>query len=225
MNFKYDCEVITDMLVLYKDDALSPKSRSIVEEHISHCENCKKNLDILLAEPEISEHNEKDADVQNEINIFSAFLGRVRKGRLAVFGVFAVLMLSMLSTWFGYDGVTEISGINSLDSPFFVLGIILCVFGIWFDFKLPKTRLITGCLGGILLLFSEIYSLALYACGSTWGISIFIFNFSFVSFSFKNFVSALSSVHAGFYISLILTVVFIEAFIIFSRRINVFKSK
>lgn len=39
------CEVVRDLLPLYADDAVSPDSRALVEEHLSGCEACRKELE------------------------------------------------------------------------------------------------------------------------------------------------------------------------------------
>ena len=38
---QYDCQIIQDLLPLYKDGVCSAESRKIVEEHLSTCENCR----------------------------------------------------------------------------------------------------------------------------------------------------------------------------------------
>ncbi|MBR4732075.1 MAG: zf-HC2 domain-containing protein [Lachnospiraceae bacterium] len=44
---KYECEVIQDLLPLYKDSACSVASALAVQEHLNECEKCKKFLDQL----------------------------------------------------------------------------------------------------------------------------------------------------------------------------------
>ena len=44
---KYNCDLISDLLPLYKDDICSESSRKIVEEHIAECPDCKKILNSL----------------------------------------------------------------------------------------------------------------------------------------------------------------------------------
>ncbi|MEG0979356.1 MAG: zf-HC2 domain-containing protein [Oscillospiraceae bacterium] len=39
---KYDCALIQDILPLYIDDALSTKSKDIIDEHLSECSDCKR---------------------------------------------------------------------------------------------------------------------------------------------------------------------------------------
>ena len=44
---KYNCDLISDLLPLYKDDICSEASRKIVEEHLAECPDCKKMLNSL----------------------------------------------------------------------------------------------------------------------------------------------------------------------------------
>ena len=44
---KYNCDLISDLLPLYKDDICSESSRKIVEEHLAECPECKKMLNSL----------------------------------------------------------------------------------------------------------------------------------------------------------------------------------
>ena len=62
MKMKYDCDLISDLLPLYKDDICSPSSKKIVEEHLSECSSCKKLLadmsDVTIDEEIVKERNE-----------------------------------------------------------------------------------------------------------------------------------------------------------------------
>ena len=44
---KYNCDLISDLLPLYKDEICSEASRKIVEEHLAECPDCKKILNSL----------------------------------------------------------------------------------------------------------------------------------------------------------------------------------
>ncbi len=59
---KYNCDLISDLLPLYKDDICSETSRKIVEEHLAECPDCKKILnslnDITIDEKIIKEKEE-----------------------------------------------------------------------------------------------------------------------------------------------------------------------
>ena len=45
---KYDCEVIRDLLPLYADRACSERSRTMVEEHLQECPDCRRMASMLL---------------------------------------------------------------------------------------------------------------------------------------------------------------------------------
>lgn len=44
---KYNCDLISDLLPLYKDEVCSESSKKIVEEHIAECPDCRKILNSL----------------------------------------------------------------------------------------------------------------------------------------------------------------------------------
>ena len=44
------CEVVRDLLPLYADDAVSPDSRALVEEHLSGCDACRRELETCRTE-------------------------------------------------------------------------------------------------------------------------------------------------------------------------------
>lgn len=47
---KITCSIIEDLLPLYAEDILSDDSVTLVEEHLSECQNCRRHLDALRAE-------------------------------------------------------------------------------------------------------------------------------------------------------------------------------
>ncbi|MCR5327660.1 MAG: zf-HC2 domain-containing protein [Saccharofermentans sp.] len=62
MNMKYECDMISDLLPLYKDEICSEASRKIVEEHLAECPDCQKILnslnDITIDEKIVKEKEE-----------------------------------------------------------------------------------------------------------------------------------------------------------------------
>ena len=38
------CDIIKDLLPLYHDEVCSDDSKTMIEEHLSHCENCRNEL-------------------------------------------------------------------------------------------------------------------------------------------------------------------------------------
>ena len=78
---KYNCDLISDLLPLYKDDICSEASRKIVEEHLAECPDCKKILnslnDITIDEQIVKE---KDEVIGSQAKFFkrkSAFAGSI----------------------------------------------------------------------------------------------------------------------------------------------------
>ena len=88
---KTDCEVIRDLLPLYADNACSTKSRTLVEEHLQECPDCRELVSrILKTEIEDTLHSEKESVIEYGVRQFrrrSAIVGS------AVSGVFLVPVL------------------------------------------------------------------------------------------------------------------------------------
>ena len=78
---KYNCDLISDLLPLYKDEICSEASRKIVEEHIAECPDCKKILN-SLNDATIDEKivKEKEQVIDSQAKFFkrkSAFAGSI----------------------------------------------------------------------------------------------------------------------------------------------------
>ena len=58
---KHNCEVVRDLLPLYHDGVCSKKSREMVEEHLTECEACKKELEEIKKEVSVPNASKKDA--------------------------------------------------------------------------------------------------------------------------------------------------------------------
>lgn len=71
---KVSCDVIKDLLPLYYDNVCSSDSRKMVEEHLSECCNCKKELNNIGTEinlpKETIEQNLKDSNAIKNIAVF-----------------------------------------------------------------------------------------------------------------------------------------------------------
>lgn len=68
---KITCEVIKDLLPLYHDGVCSDDSKRMIEEHITECSECKKNLEGMDSEIYIQTHieeNMEDAKVMKKIS-------------------------------------------------------------------------------------------------------------------------------------------------------------
>ena len=65
---KISCEVVKDLLPLYKDGVCSEESKVLVEEHLSKCEECRKLLDNMNIELDIDYQKsnlEEGIDLEN----------------------------------------------------------------------------------------------------------------------------------------------------------------
>ena len=47
---KISCDVVKDLLPLYKDEVCSEKSKELIENHLTECEDCRRYLDALNSE-------------------------------------------------------------------------------------------------------------------------------------------------------------------------------
>ena len=56
---KYNCDLISDLLPLYKDDICSEATKKIVEEHLGECPSCRK----MFADMSDVTIDEKIADI------------------------------------------------------------------------------------------------------------------------------------------------------------------
>lgn len=92
---KITCEVIRDLLPLYIDEVCSPDSRSLVEDHLRTCEDCRRLLEKMGEDCRIS----GEAAQQEETvikNMAAGWKKSVRKNFLkgAVLAVAMVLLLA-----------------------------------------------------------------------------------------------------------------------------------
>ena len=91
---KYECEMIADLLPLYKDGVCSPASIRAVEEHLTECPDCRDlldRLDDIRIDDEIA--RERDEVIESQSRFFR------RKSALAgaiIAAVFAVPVLICL---------------------------------------------------------------------------------------------------------------------------------
>jgi predicted anti-sigma-YlaC factor YlaD len=62
---KTSCEIIKDLLPLYYDGVCSNESKTLVEEHLAECDNCKAELssmgEIIPIRNEVQNMNEAEA--------------------------------------------------------------------------------------------------------------------------------------------------------------------
>ena len=71
---KISCDVIRDLLPLYVDEVLSNDSKTLVDEHIEECENCRDELKKLSGD---EVHSCAVNQIENK-NIYDS-LNKIRK--------------------------------------------------------------------------------------------------------------------------------------------------
>lgn len=95
---KYLCEVIRDLLPLYKDQVCSEESKKIVEEHLRECETCKADYDKMCTEFTcISEDSSEQETREELISFFKTVEKRLSFRHIILFwSVILALMLLYL---------------------------------------------------------------------------------------------------------------------------------
>ncbi len=82
---KISCDIIKDLLPLYKDEVCSQKSRDMVEEHLPECEECRTYLEAMYQELPPVTSSWKDNTGENnssdniDIDIETAFLKKISR--------------------------------------------------------------------------------------------------------------------------------------------------
>ncbi len=104
---KYECDMIEDLLPLYKDNACSAGSRKAVEEHLNECPKCKRMLE-ELNDTAIDEMivKEKDSVIDSQSKFFkrkSALIGGIFAAIFAI-PILVCLIVNLATghalTWF-----------------------------------------------------------------------------------------------------------------------------
>lgn len=211
---KYDCDLIRDVAVLYHDHALSPKSEQIVAEHLAECAPCRDYY-TQLDEPKTAF---PVLPAELPAVDFAHKMRRYRTIQSILFGLTVLVMLSTLLPWFGYSGVTEISGAGLFHHPSAIAGLALLLFGIWYGFRKRATRLICGGTGWALLIVAETLEFLTIPQGSTVGISIGIFSYNVPQFSGISLAESIQYTLPGFYVGFAATVAIGILFLLFVRR-------
>ena len=95
---KIPCEIIRDLLPLYKDDICSEKSRNAIEEHIKECESCRKYLKKM--EGEIPIGTDRIESTDEEWKGFREFSEKVsgKLNRRIVMACGVVFLICMMLT-------------------------------------------------------------------------------------------------------------------------------
>ncbi len=83
------CETIGDLLPLYYDHVCSEDSRRLVEEHLTTCANCKRELELMASEIHVENQIE-------DINAIKNISKHWKNDKLKAF-LIGILVLSILS--------------------------------------------------------------------------------------------------------------------------------
>lgn len=85
-----NCELIKDLLPLYADGICSGESRKMVAEHIASCDECRKELEMMQTEINITEQ------IDTDIKAIKKIKRKIRIGKIitAVIAVIAAYLLS-----------------------------------------------------------------------------------------------------------------------------------
>ena len=95
---KIPCEIIRDLLPLYKDDICSEKSRNAIEEHIKECESCRTYLKKMEGEIPVETDKIEGTDEEwKEFREFSEKVSRKLNGRI-VMACGVVFLICMMLT-------------------------------------------------------------------------------------------------------------------------------
>jgi hypothetical protein len=98
---KINCNIIKDILPLYVDGVVSDDTKEMVEEHLEHCEECKKEIDLMKQELYIP--------VEKEASFIKNFKKKWRNKKIIISGLSIILtgliLLGTFSFIFHYDRV------------------------------------------------------------------------------------------------------------------------
>ena len=112
------CDVIRDLLPLYKDDVCSDESRKLVENHLNICEACSRELEDMSNELEIKIEENLDTNLIKKIS------KSLKKDKRAAFenGVLITLFCAIVINIISYNLIgTTILDDGTLQEPFFLI--------------------------------------------------------------------------------------------------------
>lgn len=97
---KTSCNIIYDLLPLFKDDICSEESKNMVKEHLKNCEICRQNLAYMQEDKLYPEENDGAAlkKIKNQIRRDKIMAG------IAVFFATAIILglLAVIGMWYLY---------------------------------------------------------------------------------------------------------------------------
>lgn len=94
-----NCNIIKDILPLYVDDVVSDDTKKMIEEHLEHCEECKKEVELMKQEICIP--------AEKEASLMKNFKKKWRNKKLVISGLSVLLtgliLFGAFSFIFHYD--------------------------------------------------------------------------------------------------------------------------
>ena len=87
-----NCSIITDILPLYIDDVVSAETRAFVKEHLSHCENCKREFEKLSQNAAIADNAAVRLKEAEPLRSFKKRIQRIRALAVSALLIFILLM-------------------------------------------------------------------------------------------------------------------------------------
>lgn len=105
---KISCDVIRDLLPLYKDRVCSEKSMDLVEEHLPECEDCRRYLEAMDEElPPVKDELPRDA------RDFKKIANRLTLARIIPLGSFALIIAIIIMSVITNNLYWKIPGLDS----------------------------------------------------------------------------------------------------------------
>lgn len=94
MFMKIACQVIRDLLPLYKDQVCSSQSRDLVEEHLCGCEECREYYEQMEAElPGVDETREETEAIQSDLKFLKTVKRKLTYRQILTGAIAALLLL------------------------------------------------------------------------------------------------------------------------------------
>lgn len=99
---KIPCEVISDLLPLYVDDLCSEETRQFVETHLSQCESCRLELELMQKNIPIITKEENLKEAQTFKNLSNTWKKKMLKSLLkgALFTLIIIVILLLILSLF-----------------------------------------------------------------------------------------------------------------------------
>lgn len=146
------CNVIRDLLPLYLDEVCSMDSRKLVEEHLEHCKDCRREFEEMKVELHIGrveEADEREIEAEEERLLLEgkkALEDKVRKDYQLSLGILDIVLNFGIFVWcvyasatFGYEAVTQnllpepgpLTGLLEAKYMLLILGFLYVFFFLW----------------------------------------------------------------------------------------------